>query len=140
MKSLIALAAFLTLSTAASASELAPTHVILHTVSAHSEPGYNNYNAGVGLRWNELAVGVYHNSEYRTSAYAAYTLEAPLTNKLSAGLTLGVVTGYKRAPVAPLALTSLVYSMTPTTAVRLSVAPAFKASPAVAHITLEFKL
>lgn len=136
------LAALLALCSAAHAA--GPTHLILHTVSAHTKPGYNNVNPGVGLRWADAqgdgpVAGVYHNSERNTSVYAGYAWSWHVAGPVSAELTVGGVGGYKRAAVAPMLLPSVTYAITPKVAVRLSGAPPIRDIPGFAHVSFEYK-
>lgn len=70
---------------------------------------YNQDNLGLGYRFaaTSVIVGFYHNSNYKTSVYAAYEARWKLTENVQAGLLAGGVTGYKRATVAPLLLPEL---------------------------------
>lgn len=87
----------------------------LHIGSKHSEPGYNNANAGLNLTLkNGFTTGFYENSDSRVHGKRLYSLYAGMyweteritlgAVKLSAGATLGAVTGYRRANVLPLAM------------------------------------
>lgn len=69
---------------------------------------YNQFNPGLGLAWRpheriELAGGIYENSFYRGSAYAAVVgyskwLQLGLGTRARVGLGLGAVTGYQASP------------------------------------------
>jgi hypothetical protein len=82
------------------AHSLAPTTVGLHLHSVHlgnKKMNWNDANRGAYARWgNGLTLGTLRNSVARQSHYAAWSLERPLTSRLSAGLTLGVISGYDR--------------------------------------------
>ena len=92
----------------------APTTVGVHLVSRHSSYAqrWNDTNPGVYARWsNGLTVGTFHNSERAQSVYAAWSHDWPVVEaagaSLNAGITLGAVTGYQRAPLLPLVAPSL---------------------------------
>lgn len=133
---------FLTALLLATAATAAPAQtLIIHTVSAHAEAGYNNRNPGFGLLLdNGFSAGVYRNSERGTSVYVAHTWTLATYGRFQGAITAGAVTGYARAPVVPLAMPSIRYALTPTTAVRLSAVPTIGKQSGVAHLTLEFKL
>lgn len=66
--------------------------------------GWNEVNYGLGLtcqlrgvgRWDdEVEAGYYSNSHFIQSNYIAYGLYYPLTDVISAGVRIGVVSGYK---------------------------------------------
>jgi len=57
--------------------QIASAEFVLHTFSHHTDSGeYNERNFGVGYWEENYAVGVYENSQYKTSVYAA--LRKPL--------------------------------------------------------------
>lgn len=80
----------------------------LHLGTYHFDraAGYNEVNPGVYLRGESFTVGAYRNSERANSAYVAYRALAVGP----ASLHVGAVTGYKRAPVAPLAVAEFAVS------------------------------
>lgn len=74
----------------------------LHLASVHSVDGYNNHNPGVFVRDEcGFQAGAYYNSERRFSAYAAKTWDL---KRVPVWAALGVVTGYRAAPVVPMAM------------------------------------
>lgn len=56
---------------------------------------FNNYNYGLYVVHNGWTAGAFHNSDYRASVYAGYTYQTQQWNRLSAGLTVGLITGYR---------------------------------------------
>jgi hypothetical protein len=95
-----------------------PSTILIHTVSAHSEPGYNNLNLGLGYRdISGLTVGSYCNSESKSrlfpdakpcklSTYLGYSRDWDLGVGVSVGLTAGILHGYTRAKILPFILPS----------------------------------
>lgn len=142
MKAAIALAALLC--TAAHAFE-PPAAIGLHIASHHTEArefgSWNNKNPGVYARWESgLVVGTLRNSESRQSVYVGTVFETPRWHGLAADVTLGAITGYRRA-VSPLGAASVSMSVTDALAARLSYLP--KAAPkgsAAVHLSLEWSL
>ena len=135
----LALSAF-----AVQAADFAPTHFIVHVASVHTQPGYNNTNPGIGLRWADaagdgLVAGVYYNSERSTSAYAGYAWNWQIAGPVSAQIVVGGVGGYKRAAVVPMLLPSVALRLTPVTSVRLSGSPPIRDIPGFAHVSFDFK-
>ena len=74
--------------------------------------GFNEANAGLGLTWakrdvwlmgeTDVSVGAYYNSERRPTAYATlHKLPLEILGA-RAGITMGLATGYRLAPVVPL--------------------------------------
>lgn len=111
-----------------------------HLVSVHGggrgEParGWNNVNPGMYLRWhNGLTVGAFHNSEWRTSAYAGWTF-SDSADRFS--VTAGLVTGYQRAAVMPLLVPSVRIGLNNNTSARLSLLAPPKGAPAI-HLSVE---
>ena len=145
MRRLLAIAAFSAVAaTGASAADFAPTHLMVHVASVHTQPGFNNTNLGVGLRWADAkgdgpVAGVYYNSERSTSAYAGYAWNWQIAGPVSAQLTVGGIGGYKRAAVVPMLLPSVALRLTPLTSVRLSGSPPIRDIPGFAHVSFEFK-
>lgn len=93
----------------------------VHLVSTHGDDGYNNTNPGIYVRFdNGFTVGSYLNSYKRQSTYVGYTLEHR-AETLSAAVTVGAVTGYRKA-VMPLLVPSVAYHIGPN-AVRVAYAP-----------------
>ena len=142
MKAAITLAALLC--TAAHAFE-PPAAVGLHIGSHHFEAResgtWNDRNPGIYVRWDSgLVVGTLRNSERRQSVYVGRVFQSPRWNGLGADLTLGAITGYRRA-VSPLAAASVSVAVTDALAARLSYLPkaAPKASAAV-HLSIEWSL
>ena len=97
---LLAIAAQAHATTDIPANPWAPTTVGVHLVSHHIDAGerrWNNDNHGIYARWdNGITLGTLRNSLNRQSHYAAWTYQRPITRSLSAGLTLGVMSGYDR--------------------------------------------
>jgi hypothetical protein len=115
----------------------------LHTVHFGGHH-LNDSNPGLYLHARSgllagASVGVYRNSYRDTSAYAAYTWET--TTRLAA-VTVGGVTGYRSARIAPLLVPSLRLPLPwPDAGLRLSYLPrAVKHGAAGLHISLETDL
>lgn len=106
-------------------------------IGSHHAPArdYQNFNPGAYVRFNSgLTVGGYHNSERRTSLYAGYTLErGPFA------VTLGAITGYRRANVLPLVVPSVAIGRLGPATMRLAVLPKLESGGAtVVHLMAEF--
>jgi len=92
----------------------AQTYLQINGVSAHDRPGYNEFNYGAGIEhvleknWN-VAGGWYRNSEYRGSGYAYGRYAVYRKGYWDIGLAMGVVTGYRRAAVVPMAFPEVCY-------------------------------
>lgn len=123
------------LSGAAQADEL-----IVHVGSWHSQPGYCNFNPGLGYKADSgLTLGVYRNSECRVSLYGGWTWETNLTQSLSLSLTAGVVSGYARSTLIPMVLPSVNYRFTRSSS--LGFLPRVeKQGAAVIHLFLKTEL
>lgn len=114
-----------------------------HLGSWHSEPGYNNANPGLYLRTaGGWTAGFYRNSEWRTSAYAGWTASTEVAGPVRAELTLGLITGYRAAPVLPLLAPSLRIGGDTGPALRLTLLPKVhpKQGAHVAHLSTEWSL
>lgn len=84
------------------------------------------------------SVGIYHNSHSDTSVYAAYTWEPP---GRWAALTVGAVTGYRIAKVAPLLVPSVRLPIYGPAALRIAYLPkAVKDGAAGVHFSIEADL
>lgn len=101
----------------------APELLGLHLTTWHSAPGFCANTPGAYAKWaNGFTVGAYKNSECEHySVYAGWTWETE--GSVRAAVTLGVVTGYKLAPVLPMIAPSLVIDLTPATALRMTYIP-----------------
>jgi len=79
------------------------TVVGLHLASIHSATGYNNFNPGVYIEFNNhFTLGHYYNSNYRESTYLGYTYSISSNIELTGGLT----TGYQLFKYTPLLVPS----------------------------------
>jgi hypothetical protein len=93
----------------------AETYIQVNGVSAHDRSGYNGFNYGAGVEqavtkdWN-VAAGWYYNSEYRGSTYAYGRYAFYKKDSWDIGVALGVVTGYQRAAVVPMAFPEVCYA------------------------------
>lgn len=76
----------------------------LHLASVHSVPSYNNNNPGVYVQTECLTIGAYYNSERSFSVHAGYTYDVPKTPFFVAA---GLATGYRAAPIIPMAMVGL---------------------------------
>ena len=117
----------------------AQTIVGIHTVSVHTEKGYNNTNPGVYLSIDGYTAGTYYNSERHQTYYVGYNFAGELGYGLDWGLTLGLATGYERSKVVPMLVPSVSLNLGNNFAVRLSAIPPFAKSPGVAHLSFERK-
>ena len=93
---------------------VAQTYVQINGASVHDQPGYNGFNYGAGLEQTvakdvSVAAGWYRNSEYRGSTYAYGRYAVYKNNNWDAGIGLGLVTGYQRSSVLPMAFPELCY-------------------------------
>jgi hypothetical protein len=73
--------------------------LVLHLLSAHSEPGFENANVGAGLECRitkELSaeMGGYRNSYGRGSAYVAGGYRHTFDSQWAIGAAIGIATGY----------------------------------------------
>lgn len=92
----------------------AQTFVTIGGISHHTTPTmasgqrYNNANFGLGIERQRgditYAAGYYRNSEYRDSFYGTVSYLPIKAAGADIGVTAGLVTGYKRKDVAPMAL------------------------------------
>ena len=93
---------------------VAQTYVQINGVSVHDRSGFNSFNYGAGIehtiadRWT-VAAGWYRNSEYSGSTYAYGRYAVYKTDSWNIGVAVGVVTGYQRAPVVPMAFPEVCY-------------------------------
>lgn len=117
------------------ASTLAGT-VGLHLGSVHlPKKDFNNVNPGIYYQWDSgVTVGTFYNSERRQSVYAGWTWEWGRLN-----LTAGLITGYRRASILPLAAPSVKLGTVGQVTWRLIFLPRVERSGAhVLHLTAEF--
>lgn len=93
----------------------AQTFVQINGVSLHDQSGYNGVNYGAGLEqvvhgpWS-VSGGWYRNSEYRGSVYAYGRYAIYNKDSWNVGIGVGVVTGYQRAAVVPMAFPEACYA------------------------------
>ncbi len=81
----------------------------LHLMSHHDTGNFNNVNLGIYLKHDSGAtVGTYYNSLKRQSYYGGYTL-TPIDSIPNLDVTVGVVTGYPKMPVAPMVIPSYTF-------------------------------
>lgn len=108
---------------AASAAMEMPQSVGLHTLSLHSDSGYNGVNPGVYAVWpNGVAGGAFHNSYERTSAYAGWFWHIDSAQRF--GVLFGAATGYgsttEKMLLAPLVAPSFRWALHDGMSARLS--------------------
>jgi hypothetical protein len=95
-------------------SSHADTYLQLNGTSLHNKPGYNQFNYGAGIEqtvsenWN-VAAGWYRNSEYHGSAYTYARYSFYKNGPWNLGVGVGVVTGYNRMAVLPMAFPEVCY-------------------------------
>jgi hypothetical protein len=125
------------------AQGLMPETIGLHLGSKHSsyKQDWNDANFGVYARWgNGITLGTLRNSERAQSYYAGWTGDWSLTKRIDAGLTLGLITGYKRAPVLPMVVPSLRLAVTENLGLRTSyIFNPDRQGAHVLHISAEWK-
>jgi len=98
-----------------SAAIQAETYVQINGVSVHDRSGYNGLNYGAGVEhtltrdWT-VAGGWYRNSERRGSSYAYGRYSFYKKHDWDLGIGVGVVTGYRRAAVVPMAFPEVCYA------------------------------
>jgi len=79
------------------------TVIGLHLASIHSATGYNNFNPGAYIEFNNhFTFGHYYNSNYRESTYLGYTYSFNSNVELTGGFT----TGYQLFKYTPLLVPS----------------------------------
>jgi hypothetical protein len=138
MKHIITALALMLATITASATTLG-----LHLGSRHSnyDQPWNDVNPGLYARFdNGVIVGTLRNSERTQSYYAGWSRDWPLTTHIDAGITLGLITGYKRADVLPLVVPSIRLGFTENVGLRTSllVNPDKRGAHAV-HLSVEWK-
>ena len=90
------------------------TYLQLNGLSAHSKPGNNGINPGLGIEravsenWN-IAGGWYYNSNYRGSAYAYGRYSYFRQDGWDLGIGIGGITGYNNWAVMPMAFPEFCY-------------------------------
>ena len=115
--------------------------VEVHIISAHSEPGFNNNNTGLGIQCRNgqyiLDVGEYNNSIGNHTNYAVVGEQPFNFGDLKFGAVIGTATGYNYdyVPVFAFAFT---YKN-----INLTLVPEFHSqrlnTPWVAHLSYTFK-
>ena len=96
-------------------SSCAETYIQINGISIHDKPGYNQFNYGgaieqtINNNWN-VAAGWYRNSEYRGSAYAYGRYSVYKDGPWDIGIGVGLVTGYQRSNVLPMAFPEACYN------------------------------
>jgi hypothetical protein len=121
----------------------------IHAFSYHNSGNYNDTTPGLYLKRNHFVVGAYHNSIRNTSVYAGYTWDwalppNPVFQAIS--FTGGLATGYRHKgynrDLSVLAATSLRHDLDNRQALRLTLLPLPKRSPAnyVLHLSYEIKM
>lgn len=107
----------------------ADNKVVVHLASKHAEPGYEEFNPGIGLRiplsWydTDFGFGVYRNSFKDTSLYVGITKSVITYGRVDLRLSGGVVTGYVKN-VAPFILPEVGIKLTNRMAAVFSYIPA----------------
>jgi hypothetical protein len=92
----------------------AETYLQINGASIHDKPGFNGVNYGLGVEqtvttdWN-IAAGWYKNSEYNGSAYAYGRYSFYRIGHWDIGAGFGMVTGYRRTSVTPMAFPEICY-------------------------------
>lgn len=85
---------------------------------------FNEQNPGLGyMSEGGLLGGMYRNSYSKPSVYAGKQFSTPINGLLSAGLTVGGVTGYPAAPVLPMVVPELSANLGDSTKVALMLEP-----------------
>jgi hypothetical protein len=92
----------------------AETYLQINGASIHDKSGFNGVNYGLGVEqtvtkdWN-IAAGWYKNSEYNGSAYAYGRYSFYRIGHWDIGAGFGMVTGYRRTSVTPMAFPEICY-------------------------------
>ena len=122
--------------TTACLAATADTKIGLH-IGSHHFPSrdFSNFNPGAYVRLdNGLTAGGFYNSERRASFYGGYTVEWGI-----ASVTVGAITGYRRANVMPLVIPSLRIARIGQADIRLAYLPKITSDGAhVIHFIAEF--
>lgn len=119
----------------------APSVIGLHLATLHSQSGLCDINPGAYAVWRSgFTAGGYRNSEcQKVSPYSGWTWQT--TGPVRVGLTAGLITGYRQAPVLPLLVPSLTVDVSPTTVVRTTFVPKIeKRGTNALHFSIEFTL
>ena len=127
-----------------SRSSLLPSVVGVHIATYHDQHGFNNFNPGVYAKWESgVVAGTYYNSERHQSYYAGYTWETgALVGPVHAALTLGAVTGYRSAKVAPMVLPSIYvpFGTEASTSFRVTYVPrSSPRGPQAVHFSVDYR-
>lgn len=89
---------------------------------------YNENNPGIGYTWKtdvavlgdvNAHVGVYRNSEYRTSAYISAVKYLWTSGGFGAGYTVGLATGYESTPIMPILGAVVSYTVNDTVGINV---------------------
>jgi hypothetical protein len=104
--------------------------------------GYNNSNPGAYVKTTKgYTAGTYYNSERRQTFYLGRTFETQLVPWLSAGVTVGAITGYRPHPLLPMAIPSVRVPLPGAVSARVAyVPPIEKKGVSTVHFALEFAL
>lgn len=122
----------------------APQTLGVHTVSVHSASGYNGVNPGLYALWpNGVAVGAFHNSYRRNSAYAGWLWSIDRGQRF--GVLLGAATGYgdtrEKMLLAPIIAPSVRWELQRGVYARLSLFPdPRQGAVQVLHLSFEWTL
>ena len=94
---------------------LAETYIQINGTSIHDRSGFNGFNYGAGVEqtvskdWS-VAGGWYRNSEWHGSTYAYARYAAYKNGPWDIGIGAGLVSGYNRYKVMPMAFPEVCYS------------------------------
>jgi hypothetical protein len=116
----------------------------IHTVSAHSKPGFNGKNPGLFVQWaNGVTLGAFYNSYNKTSAYAGWLWN--IDTQARFGVLFALASGYgsteERLPVAPVVAPTVRLGLGGQASARVSLFPDPRTGSAqVLHLSFEWRL
>ncbi len=113
----------------------------IHAISLHSEPGFATFTPGVYAVFESgVTVGAVKNSQGDPGYYVGYTFKlGRVTQRVTASVPVGAITGYKAMPVAPMAVPSIKHSDFPLRVSYLPRPPWQGASDAI-HFSPEWSI
>jgi hypothetical protein len=118
----------------------------VHVAAWHNEPGFESVTPGIGVvcdtKWTDVraAGGVFRNSIGRTSVYVGGSWQPLHLGPVRVGAFGGVITGYPRAAVMPMAAGLVSVRITPRIDAHVTVLPTVKGTtPLTVALSVEYK-
>jgi hypothetical protein len=118
----------------------------VHVAAWHNEPGFESVTPGIGVvcdtKWTDVraAGGVFRNSIGRTSVYVGGSWQPLHLGPVRAGVFGGVITGYPRAAVMPMAAGLVSVRVAPRVDAHITVLPTVKGTtPLTVAVSVEYK-